>query len=174
MGDLDEIRRLLEKKELTIARQDLDDIGDQDDEKAQAEKVVVGVPDSEVQQRDGMLVLAPGKFENLINAFGKDVSSQIKEGDALPLLPGESVTVDTRTSVAIPEGAFAVVSLLPEFVGNSGLILTNGGIVGCTETAVKLTITNVKKDTAIIMKSAPMATIAFVDRREYEIKKFLK
>ncbi len=165
---LSEIKRLLEKNNLMMAREI-----SHDEEKVGHDGLY---PISFTHDEDtddvvavyGVIVLRSEHFIRLVNTNGKDISKQIKDGNALPLMQGESVTIHTGVFVEMPKGVNATLHLTPSFVGDSGLVLTRGGLVKDSDD-ITLTVTNVRRDPALVMLGVPMAYMTPFEAPDFSI-----
>lgn len=158
MATIDDIRKLLEDRSLTSAR-DLDEMDENVDKKVDSVILncdpMVGKTDI-----DGDIILKVLSFSRAWNSLGKDIV--IKQGNALPLGQGDMLEIDTGISALVPNGAVGMINLLPCFLQDTGLTLVGSPFVLSNEENIKIRITNVRRDIAIVEKDKVIAELILV------------
>lgn len=158
MASIDDIKKLLEERSLTSAR-DLDEMEEKSVKRV--DSVILNCdPQVGKTDMDGNIVLKALSFSRAWNSLGKDIV--IKKGNALPLGQGDMLEVDTGISAMIPEGAIGMINLLPCFLQDTGLTLVGSPFVLSNKENIKIKITNVRRDIAIVEKDKVVAGLILV------------
>lgn len=160
MATIDDIKRLLESKSFTSAR-DLDEIEERPHGK-HGEVRLDCDPMVGTVEKDGRIFLSPVGFSKAWSSLGKEIP--IRQGNVFPLGQGDTLDIDTGVSASFPDGAVGMVTLLPSFTGDTGLTLVGSPFVIPDNGNIIIRMTNIRKDMAIVEKNKRMAELIIVGR----------
>lgn len=163
MSDLDDIKKLLEKRNLVLAREEEQEEEERHKPMAIEDCIKVrieeGAEDGYTLQGHSMILKA-NKFIGITNAMGKPIA--VKDGDAIYLLQGESVDIDTGVAFDIPDSYELLAFLTSDITESKGLVLVKPHVIG--KGNVVVTICNVKKDAALIVKGSDLIYVTAVKK----------
>lgn len=158
MASIEDIKKLLEERSLTSAR-DLDEMDDKVVKKV--DSVILNCdPKIGKADIDGNIILRVLSFSRAWNSLGKDIV--IKQGNALPLGQGDMLEIDTGVSALVPNGAVGMINLSPCFLQDTGLTLVGSPFVLSNKENIKIRITNVRRDIAIVEKGKVIAELILI------------
>lgn len=162
MTSIEDIKKLLESKSFTSAR-DLDEKPDdkQNEVRLNCEPMVGMV------EKEGKIFLNSVRFSKAWNSLGKDIP--IKQGNAFPLGQGDVLDIDTGVWASFPDNTIGVLMMLPSFIGDTGLTLVGSPFVSSNNGNIMIRVTNVRKDIAIVEKDKHIAELIIVGKIKADI-----
>lgn len=170
MTSIEDIKKLLESKSFTSAR-DLDEFEEKQDDK-QNEVRLNCEPMVGMVEKEGKIFLNSVRFSKAWNSLGKDIP--IKQGNAFPLGQGDMLDIDTGVSASFPDGTVGMVMLLPSLTGDTGLTLVGSPFVISDNGNIMIRITNIRKDMAIVEKDKHIAELIIVGKIKADIHRTYK
>mgnify|MGYP001074793297 CR=1 FL=1 len=161
MTSIEDIKKLLESKSFTSAR-DLDEFEDdkQNEVRLNCEPMVGMV------EKEGKIFLNSVRFSKAWNSLGKDIP--IKQGNAFPLGQGDVLDIDTGVWASFPDNTIGVL-MMPSFIGDTGLTLVGSPFVSSNNGNIMIRVTNVRKDIAIVEKDKHIAELIIVGKIKADI-----
>lgn len=142
MATLDDIRKLLEGKDMSLARE----MEPEETTNEIASEVTVG--GSSVSQRGDMARIRIKRFVLAKNALGKDIRIN-GDGDVFPLGQGESLMVEVDITVdGDTDGKMGFMDL--DIMGADGVVILGSPFFSLPVSELRIRLTNVRKDIALL------------------------
>lgn len=142
MATLDDIRKLLDGKNMSLAREM------EPDETTSEMSGDVTAGGSSVSQRGDMARIRIKRFVLAKNALGKDIRIN-GDGDVFPLGQGESLMVEVDITVeGDTDGKMGFIDL--DFMGADGVIILGSPFFFLPVSELRIKLTNVRKDMALL------------------------